>query len=132
MRIRDFENCVSLAMPNFSFGFLIHRAFHSVAIAPEAQAKASPSAVEKQLCSVEQLRQAFQIMTVASRVAAVFGLLKRLALYVLNSLKLAFFQFPRPYRHIVMSVTRVQTVLDLPHGWPALLHSPALAAARAP
>ena len=91
MRIRDFENCVSMAMPNFSFGFLIHRAFHSVAIAPETQAKASPSAVEKQLCSVEQLRQALQIMTVASRVAAVFGLLKRLALYALYSLKLAFF-----------------------------------------
>ena len=82
MRIRDFENCVSMTMPNFGFSFLIHRAFHSVASAPETQAKASPSAaVEKQLSCIEHLRQAFQILTVAARVTAVFGLHKRWTLF---------------------------------------------------
>jgi hypothetical protein len=82
MRIRDFENCVSMTMPNFGYSFLIHRAFHSVATAPETLAKASPSAtVEKQLTGVEQLRQALQILTVAARVTAVFGLHKRFSLF---------------------------------------------------
>ena len=67
-----------MIMPNFSFGFLIHHAFHSVASAPEQQAKASPSAsTEPQLSSFEHLRQAFQRLTIAARVVAVFGLHKR-------------------------------------------------------
>jgi hypothetical protein len=81
MRIRDFETCVCNTMPKFSFGFLIHRAFHSVAIAPETQANAPPSAtVEKRICSAAQLHQALHIMAAAARATAVFGLHKRLTL----------------------------------------------------
>lgn len=78
MRVREFESCVSMIMPNFSFGFLIHHAYYSVASAPETLTKASPSAsMEHQLSSFEHLRQAFQRLTIAARVIAVFGLHKR-------------------------------------------------------
>ncbi len=78
MRIRDFENCASMILPKLSLGFLIDRAFHYVASAPETMAKASPSAItDQQLSNVDQLRQSLHILTVGARVAAVFGLYKR-------------------------------------------------------
>jgi hypothetical protein len=78
MRIREFESCVSVIMPSFSFGFLIHHAFNIVARAPETHALGSPSGVsENQLSSTVQLRQAFQHLVIAARVTVVFELHKR-------------------------------------------------------
>ena len=85
MRIRDFEGCVRMTIPKFSFSFIIHRAFHSVASCPESQAKTPTQVItEKQLSSVGQLRQAFRILTVAARITAVFGLHQRLTFSDLN------------------------------------------------
>jgi hypothetical protein len=87
MRIKEFENCVSVIMTRMSFGFLVHYAFHSVACLPEKQATISSpsSAAEQQLTCIDHLRQAFQLLIIAARVVAVFGLYKRLLFYCLHS-----------------------------------------------
>ena len=72
MRIQEFENCVSVTMPKFCVGFLLHHAFHAVASAPQAAVAKSPTTVaDNQLSCVEHLRQAFQRLVIAARVAAV-------------------------------------------------------------